>query len=251
MSKKFEIIKKNNLPDEAQIKGFTFLKEPTEKDKEKRKYDFITKSNEEEIGCFLLKRKSWAFTKGYVKVDNTINDYVEVKSRFLILLLILFGLLLLLCLLLRSCGADPVEPKPNKPIFDLTPDSGAQEGDFEKKSQEELQEELNKKVEEGMMNISMNLNPIFEDGTSEGNLLIMNEEINRYPQIIEIYRKDTNELIYRSGLIPVGSRVEYGKLLVDLDAGQYPCIAYFNGINEETATLMGKAGAEIMLTVKN
>ena len=251
MSKGFEIIKKNNLPDEAQIKGFTFLKEPTEKDKEKKKFDFITKSNEQEIGCFLLKRKSWALTKGYVKVDNTLNDYVEVKSRFLILLLILLGLLVLLCLLLRSCSPDtPVEPN-KKPIFDLTPDENVQQGGFEQKSQEEIQEELNKKVEEGMMNISMNLNPIFENGTSEGNLLIMNEEINRYPQIIEIYRKDTNELIYKSGLIPVGSRVENGKLIVDLDAGEYPCIAYFNGVNPETGDLMGKAGAEIMISVKN
>lgn len=250
MAREFEIIKKNNLPDEAQIKGFTFLKEPSEKDKEKRKYDFIDFVNQNEIGCFFSKRKSWAFTKGYVKLDNKVNDYVEVKSRAFILWLILLALLLLMWLLLRSCSPAPVEST-KKPIFDLTPDSGAQEGDFERKSQEELQEELNKKVEEGMMNISMNLNPIFENGTSEGNLLIMNEEINRYPQIIEIYRKDTNELIYKSGLIPVGSRVEYGKLIVDLDAGQYPCIAYFNGINGETGELMGKAGAEILIIVKN
>ena len=251
MARKFEIIKKNNLPNEVQIKGFTFLKEPSEKDKEKKKYDFITTSNSNEIGCFYSKRKSWALTKGYVKLDNGTHDYVEVKSRAFIIWLILCALLVLVCLLLRSCGTEPEIKPNNRPIFDLTQDSNAQEGDFERKSQEELQEELNKKVEEGMMNISMNLNPIFENGTSEGNLLIMNEEINRYPQIIEIYRKDTNELIYKSGLIPVGSRVEYGKLIVDLDAGEYPCVAYFNGVNPESGVLMGKAGAEIIIIVKN
>ena len=96
----------------------------------------------------------------------------------------------------------------------------------------------------------MNLNPVFKDGSSEGNLLIMNEEINRHPQVVEIYRKDTEELIYKSGAIPVGSRVETGKLLVDLDAGEYPCVAYFNSVDENTGELLGKAGAEITIIVQ-
>ena len=251
MAKKFEIIKKKNLPDNAQITGQTFLKEPSEKDKEKRTFDFISKSNDNEIGCYLLKNKKFGFTKGYVRVDETQRDYIEVKSRFIFIILLLI-LMIILCLFLRSCGTDsPVTPSINKPIFDLTPDKDAQTGALEGKTTEELQEELNRKVAEGMMNISMNLNPVFADGESAGNLLIMNESINRYPQIIEIYKKDTNELVYKSGLIPVGSRVDTGKLLVDLDAGEYSCVAYFNAVDSETGELKGKAGAEIIITVKN
>lgn len=133
--------------------------------------------------------------------------------------------------------------------WDLTEDTGSQEGGIKTRSQEEIQEELNRKVEEGMINISMNLNPIFEDGTSDGNLLIVNEEINRYPQIVEIYLKDTDTLLYRSGGISVGHSVERGKLLVDLDAGDYACVAYFNAINPDTNELVGKAGAEITISV--
>lgn len=249
MSKDFEIIKKKNLPDDAQIKGFTFLKEPSEEDKEKEKYDFIDFSNENEIGCMLSKRNSWAFSKGYVKVDNSTNSFVEVKIRWPILFIILLGICLILLLCLRSCGGSVDNPV-NKPIFDLTQDGNAQEGQIEGRPVEEIQEELNRMVEEGMINISMNLNPVFKDGTSEGNLLIMNEEINRHPQVIEIYRKDTEELIYKSGLIPVGSRVETGKLLVDLDAGEYSCVAYFNSVDENTGELLGKAGAEITVIVQ-
>lgn len=133
--------------------------------------------------------------------------------------------------------------------WDLTEDTGSQEGGIKTRSQEEIQEELNRKVEEGMINISMNLNPIFENGSSEGNLLIVNEEINRYPQIVEIYLKDTDTLLYRSGGISVGHSVERGKLLVDLDAGDYACVAYFNAINPDTNELVGKAGAEITISV--
>ena len=135
------------------------------------------------------------------------------------------------------------------PAWDLTEDTGSQEGGIKTRSQEEIQEELNRKVEEGMINISMNLNPVFEDGTSDGNLLIVNEKINRYPQIVEIYLKDTDTLLYRSGGISVGHSVEKGKLLADLDAGDYACVAYFNAIHPETHELVGKAGAEITISV--
>ena len=50
MSKDFEIIKKKNLPDDAQIKGFTFLKEPSKEEKDNGKFDFTDFSNGNEIG---------------------------------------------------------------------------------------------------------------------------------------------------------------------------------------------------------
>ncbi len=248
MKRKFDIIKKYNLPDDANIKGFTFLKDPSKY--KKSKFDFVEMSNGNEIGCMLLKRKSSGFTKGYVKVDESVSDYLEVKTKSPFIILLFFILMILigfLAFMLLNRETDETGNK--KPIFDLSPDSGLEYGDRPEKSKEEIEAELNEKVQEGMMNISMNLNPAFENGTSEGNLLIVNEEINRHPQIVEIYRKDTNELIYRSGLVPVGGRVDYGKLLIDLDKGEYPCVAYFNSINGETGELLGKAGAEIIIIV--
>ena len=156
-------------------------------------------------------------------------------------------IILLLCL--SQCDRGVVADD-GRPTFDLTQDANATDGGIDGKSQEELQEELNKIVEEGMINISMNLNPVFANGAADGNLLIVNEEINRHPQVVEIYRDDTDELIYRSGVIPVGSKIEKGKLNVDLPAGQYACTAYFNSVDENTGELLGKAGAAIEITVQ-
>ena len=50
-------------------------------------------------------------------------------------------------------------------------------------------------VEEGMINISMNTAPYFENGASEGNVMIVNESINNYPQQVEFIRNDTGEQI--------------------------------------------------------
>ena len=129
-------------------------------------------------------------------------------------------------------------------------DTNAEEGGLEERSEEEIQAELNKKVEEGMINISMNTSPVFADGTSEGNLMIVNSSANHYPQIVYIVRKDTNEEIYRSGGIPVGSKIENAALNVDLPAGTYDCVAYFNNADPETGAILGTAGAEITITVE-
>ena len=97
-----------------------------------------------------------------------------------------------------------------------------------------------------MINISMNTSPIFADGTSEGNLMI----VNNYPQIVEIVRNDTGEPIYKSGGIPVGSKIETAKLSVDLPAGQYECTAMFHNVDPDTGNSLGCAGAIIVITIQ-
>lgn len=123
-------------------------------------------------------------------------------------------------------------------------------GDLTGKSKEEIVAALNDKVAEGMINISMNTNPIFETGTSMGTLRITNSASNRYPQLIEIFTKDDNALVY-SGAVDIGNKVEKSRLLVDLPKGDYECIAYFSAINPETGEKLGTAGANIKITVLN
>ena len=52
-------------------------------------------------------------------------------------------------------------------------DSAAVEGGWDNLSPEEIAEKLNEKVAEGMINISMNTAPYFENGTAEGNVMIV------------------------------------------------------------------------------
>ena len=130
-------------------------------------------------------------------------------------------------------------------------DSSAVEGGWDNLSPEEIAEKLNEKVAEGMINISMNTAPYFENGASEGNVMIVNEAINNYPQKVQIIRNDTGEQIYESGAIAVGSKIEHAKLNTTLPAGTYECTAYFHNLNPETGEIIGTAGAIIIITVKN
>ena len=152
-------------------------------------------------------------------------------------------IVIVILLLLRSCGAPADDPG------GIEFDPSATEGGWDEADTDEIIAGLNEKVEEGMINISMNTSPVFADGTSEGSLMIVNEEVNNYPQVVEISRDDTGELIYKSGAIPVGSKIESAKLSVDLDPGTYKCTALFYNVDPDTGDYLGCAGAVVTVTV--
>ena len=162
-----------------------------------------------------------------------------------VITILLLVLTLAIIISLRACvpeDADtPFAAWKDEMNSGLVMDNNAQEGGLVYRSQEEIQAELNRKVEEGMIHISMNTSPVFPSGTEKGNLLIVNSESNRYPQIVYIVRKDT----------AVGSKIEYAALDVDLPAGSYECVAYFNNADPDTGAVLGTAGAEITVTVEN
>ena len=144
----------------------------------------------------------------------------------------------------------PAQSK-DSPKTGIVYDDAAIEGGWDNLSPEEIAEKLNEKVAEGMINISANTAPIFEDGSSEGNLMLVNESINNYPQKVQIVRNDTGEQIYESGAIAVGSKIERAKLDVVLPAGTYECTAYFHNLDPETGDIIGMAGAIITITIQH
>ena len=176
----------------------------------------------------------------------------DAKSRTLVILAVV-GLAAALTLgiftavrLIRKPAQTKDDPKTS-----IVYDPSAVEGGWDNLSPEEIAEKLNEKVAEGMINISANTAPIFEDGSSEGNLMLVNESINNYPQKVQIVRNDTGEQIYESGAIAVGSKIERAKLDVVLPAGTYECTAYFHNLDPETGDIIGTAGAIITITIQH
>lgn len=167
---------------------------------------------------------------------------------------IVIGVLLVIAILLAAFrGCENEKLIIDNPADAIGPgivyDDSAVEGGWNEADTDKIIASLNAKVEEGMINISMNTSPNFREGTAEGNLMIVNEGINRYPQVVEISRNDTGEMIYKSGAIPVGSKIEHAKLSVDLPAGTYDCTAMFYNVDPDTGSYLGCAGAIINITV--
>ena len=180
------------------------------------------------------------------KSQKTDNKTAKIAG----ILVLLAVVILVILLLLRGCGSKGAElPAQPETGTGISYDSAAVVGGWNEADMDKIVECLNEQVEAGMINISMNTTPIFQNGSSAGNLMIVNESVNNYPQVVEIHRNDTGEVIYKSGAIPVGSKLETAKLSADLDAGTYECTALFYNVDPDSGEYLGCAGAVITVTV--
>ena len=161
---------------------------------------------------------------------------------------VLTGLLAAACLimgvvLLRGSWK-PVESR------ELAEESGALQGMLPGMSPEEIKEELNRRVSEGELAISINSVLEFETGTSEGLIRIENSAKNHYTMVVEMYLNDTGEMIYRSGGIKPGYFLEKARLDTELAQGDYPVTVHFKAYDEED-NYMGEANAETVVRILN
>ena len=178
---------------------------------------------------------------------HTSNSRTAVWIGAGVLAAVAIGALIFIIVTLRS----PMTKEEARTQAGIVYDSSAVEGGWDQMTPEEIEAALNNKVSEGMINISMNTAPYFENGTVEGNLMLVNESINNYPQKVQIVRNDTGEQIYESGAIAVGSKIERARLDVDLPAGTYECTAYFHNLDPESGAIIGTAGAIITITIQH
>lgn len=131
-------------------------------------------------------------------------------------------------------------------------DMDAMLGQMPGKTQKDYQDVLNKVVEEGMFNISINSNVVVTGGRAE--VGIENIPGNHYLMKVEIYLRgeNGNRKMYESGLIAPGYYIEQTEIDTGgLAPGSYAAIAVFHAIDEEDETTeAGTSRMEISLTVK-
>lgn len=171
------------------------------------------------------------------------------KKKWLLLLL------LLLLLILGGVGGffvwKNMQPKSQ---FEL--DRNALEGFLPGKSKRDIEKELNRIIEKGRFNVSMNPTPIVKD--KKINVAIENVPANNYYMQVEVYiypdKEDTDktELIYKSGMIKQGYYIEEGDLQkgVSVKAGTYDGIAIFHAFNPETTEEIGSTAMTLQVTAE-
>ena len=107
-------------------------------------------------------------------------------------------------------------------------DPNATVGQYEGKSEAEIQAELDKVVQEGMFNISINPDIRMTSGRAEA---------------------DTGEVLYASGLIEPGYHIQAVPLETVLPGGSYTATALFTAYDLETEQPAGQAAARVRITV--
>ena len=132
----------------------------------------------------------------------------------------------------------------------IVEDSGALQGMLPGMSEDEIIAELNRRVSESQLAISINSVLEFEDGTSEGQMRIENSAKNHYTMVVEMYLKDTGEQIYQSGGIKPGYFLEKDRLDTVLPKGEYPVTVTFKAYDEKDQYI-GEANAETKIRIRS
>ena len=134
----------------------------------------------------------------------------------------------------------------------LDPDQ--EEGTLDGMSEKEIRELMEKKAAEGEFIISINQEPKFPNGSSEGSLRIENSPQNRYLMVVAIYERKSDgtpgKKLYESGAIRPGSKIEKDTLDVKLKKGSYPVQTVFSAYDVETKDYVGKAIGELTIVVE-
>lgn len=84
----------------------------------------------------------------------------------------------------------------------------------------------------------MNSTWYFKDGTAASeNAYVENVKTNTNDVYFDVIQTDTNETIYESPLIPVGSYLENITLGTELEAGTYDCVLIYHLVDENQKSL--------------
>ncbi|MDD4509385.1 MAG: hypothetical protein PHY23_00470 [Oscillospiraceae bacterium] len=178
---------------------------------------------------------------------NETKKKKKTTALIIILALVIVALVGLVLWLTLGGGAE----KRNSGGTLISFDDSAQSGHLPGKSDEEIQAELNRIVEEGMFNISIASQVYFPDGKSDGAANIENIEANHYHMQVSITLDDTGELIYESGALKPGQFIENIKLQKALSAGTYNATATFSALDQETLETAGQAAAKITVVIES
>ena len=128
---------------------------------------------------------------------------------------------------------------------------GSKSGKLDTSNAKEIKMELQKKTDDSYMNYKINVNPVFKDGKSTGNLMIENTNGNKGLLQVEIINENTKETMYKSPVMEPNSHIQEDKLLKEVTKGKYPAIAFFRSFDPDTKQLMGEAGFKINISVLN
>lgn len=144
------------------------------------------------------------------------------KKRFFIIILIL--------LLLIAIGLV---------VFFLTrKDEDVRDTVVTEENVEKIKQQLQEPVEDGYYKTKMSVDWTFEDGKSvSSDAYVANSKDNTRKVYFDVNRSDTNELVYSSPYLPVGTELKEIKLDKDLPAGDYECILTYHLVDDDDEEL--------------
>ena len=108
---------------------------------------------------------------------------------------------------------------------------------------------LYKQAKEGQMVLQMQTQASSVDGLNF-TCSLANAKENRYDMFMVLYLDETQEEIYRSGLIPLGGKIVEFTTTKQLEPGNYEATLVFNQVEEDRETIHAQVNVGLQLIVK-
>lgn len=127
-------------------------------------------------------------------------------------------------------------------------DENAVDGLLDGHTDEEIAALESQEVAEGMLQVSINANPVFLNADAAGNLRIENAPGNPYDMRVAICLAEDGREVYASGGIKPNQHIESAALSVRLAPGDHAAVAKFYAVGKDHKDI-GVVEREITLTV--
>ena len=115
----------------------------------------------------------------------------------------------------------------------------------------EIMADIREKVARGMFETHMNTTWIFPDSKSPSSNAVMgNSPNNNFPFWFTVTVRETGDIVYTSGLLPVGTQIAEIILDEELPAGEYPAVVNINMIDDEGEPVESNMGFNITLRIR-
>lgn len=113
-------------------------------------------------------------------------------------------------------------------------------------------QETRERVRRGMFQTHMNTTWTFPDGYSPSTNAVMgNAANNNYPFWFTVTVQETDEVVFTSGLMPLGTQLSEITLDTPLPAGTYRAVVSINMIDDEGVPVDNNVGLGVTLIVQN
>lgn len=181
------------------------------------------------------------------------NQESPVKSggkRITIAVIIVLVVALAICIVLLVLRSkDTGEPQLADDVPDVS-QSVLDRGFVDESNLNDIMSDMSDKVEDGMFECMMSSTWVFEDAASaSSNSYVANVENNRHALYFDVYEEETDELLYSSPILPVGSEIRGIELDKELPAGDYDAIVMYTLVNEDYEEV-STVGFNITISIK-
>ena len=153
------------------------------------------------------------------------NVIIVIVAAFVILVVALVACIVLLLTKQKEEPMQESQSVPRSTVLDR--------GFVDEDNAGDIIDEMSEKVSKGMFECKMTTAWTFDDGKSTSpNAYVANVENNLYTLYFDVYEESTNELLYSSPMLPVGTELKNFKLDKELAAGEYNAVVMYTMVDE-------------------